>query len=65
MSGKKEKTKRQSDKIKATRFANYLDEMEVNLWLKYKQTNQSAKCNAEFQAKIDKALISPDSNTVL
>ena len=50
MSGKKEKTKRKSDKIKATRFANYLDEMEVNLWLKYKQTNQSAKCNTEFQA---------------
>jgi len=54
MSGKVEKAKRRLKKIQATRFANELDKREVERWNAYKKTNPSAKCNADFQTKVEK-----------
>jgi len=54
MSGKREKIKRRQRKVKAVKFAKELDNTQIKIWLKYKETYPHVQCNAEFQEKVSR-----------
>jgi len=54
VSGKAAQKRRKARKREAAKFSNYLNKMEVRLWVEYKRNNPNAECNPEFQEIVNR-----------